>query len=355
MSTTTKERYARRKRSEANKLSQQRATAWSDTDDDGPLQMSDDQLDRRPSDTDSQASGPVSDTSNRRMEEQLHGQPAAPAAPAAIPMEALLAITQALKLSSTSSRSEIRPPTFNGEGDLTLFLKQFEDVADANGWTGVQRTLHLRGQLAGDAQGCGHGDNYREIVEDLHARFGVSRRQARDRLAALKMRASQSTHSQAAEISRMVKVAFPSLADADQRAMALEYFTRAWESKSIQRHLLAVAPATMKEAVQAMEEYLAVGGPDQAPRAMPVDQSDLPSQPSALEASLKAMAEAVTQQTLLLQQVLDKVGQKAARQQKGCFKCGGPHMQRDCPQSNKQPSTAAKTTAAGNGEGPAQA
>ena len=102
--------------------------------------MSDDQLDRRPSDTDSQASGPASDTSDRRLEEQLTGQPAAPATPAAILMEALLAITQALKLSSTSSRSEIWPPTFNGEGDLTLFLKQFEDVADANGWTGVQRS-----------------------------------------------------------------------------------------------------------------------------------------------------------------------------------------------------------------------
>ena len=96
-----------------------------------------------------------------------------------------------------------------------------------------------------------------------------------------------------------------------------------------------------------------MSGPDQTPRAMPVDQSEVPSQPSVLEASLKAMAEAVTQQTLLLQQVLEKVGQKAARQQKGCFKCGGPHMQRDCPQNNKQPST--KTTAAGNGEGPAQA
>ena len=354
MSATTKERYARRKRSEANRISQQRATAWSDTDDG---QMSDDQLDGQPSDADSQVSGPVSVTSDRRLEDQPDGRPVTPAAPAAtaIPMEALLAITQALKLSSSAPRSEIRPPTFNGEGDLTLFLKQFEDVADANGWTRVQRTLHLRSQLAGEAQGCGHGDSYQEIVDDLHARFGVSRRQARDRLAVLKMRASQSIHSQAAEVSRMVKVAFPTLADADQRAMALEYFTRAWESKSIQRHLLAVAPVTMKEAVQAMEEYLAVSGPDQTPRAMPVDQSEVPSQPSVLEASLKAMAEAVTQQTLLLQQVLEKVGQKAARQQKGCFKCGGPHMQRDCPQNNKQPSTAAKTTAAGNGEGPAQA
>ena len=84
------------------------------------------------------------------------------------------------------------------------------------------------------------------------------------------MRAIQSIHSQAAEVSRMVNVAFLTFADTDHRVMALEYFTRAWESKSMQRHLLAVAPAIMKEAVQAMEEYMAVSGLDQTPRAMPV-------------------------------------------------------------------------------------
>ena len=63
MSMTTKERYARRKRSETNRLSQQRGTAWSDTDD-GSVQMNDNQLDRQPSDTDSQVSGPASDASD---------------------------------------------------------------------------------------------------------------------------------------------------------------------------------------------------------------------------------------------------------------------------------------------------
>ena len=64
------------------------------------------------------------------------------------------------------------------------------------------------------------------IVENLHARFWVSKKQARDRLAALKMKASQSIYNQAAEVTRMVKVAFPTLADSDQLAMALKYFTR---------------------------------------------------------------------------------------------------------------------------------
>ena len=97
-----------------------------------------------------------------------------------------------------------------------------------------------------------------------------------------------------------------------------------------------------------------MSGTEYAPRAMPVEQTELPHQPSALEASLKAMAEAVAQQTTLLQQVLEKVEQKAAKQQKGCFKCGGPHMQKDCPQGNKQ-QAATNSTTAGNAVGPAQA
>ena len=80
--------------------------------------MSDDQLYRRPSDTDSQVGDPASDAGKRQMEDQSAERSAAPAAPATILMEALLAITQALKPSSTGPWSEIRSPNFNGEGSL---------------------------------------------------------------------------------------------------------------------------------------------------------------------------------------------------------------------------------------------
>ena len=135
--------------------------------------------------------------------------------------------------------------------------------------------------------------------------------------------------------------------------MELEYFTRSWESKSLQRHFLAVAPLTINKAVQAIEEYLAVSEPEHTPRAMPVEQTELPTQPSALEISLKAMAEEVTQQMMLLQRVLEKVEQKLARQQKDCFKRRGPHMQRNCPQDGKQQSATTPTTK-GNAGGPAK-
>ena len=91
--------------------------------------------------------------------------------------------------------------------------------------------------------------------------------------------------------------------------------------------MLAVAPAAIKEIVQAIEEYLVVSRSEQSLRAMPVKQTGLPVQPLALEVSLKAITEAVTQQTVFLQQVLEKIGQPSTRQQKGCFKFGGSHMQ----------------------------
>ena len=91
------------------------------------------QTDRQLYDLDSQEdNGPASVSSAGQPVEPAVTMPATPAAPAAIPIEALLAITQVLKLSNTKNRPEIRPPRFNGEGDLKLFIKQFEDVAEAN-------------------------------------------------------------------------------------------------------------------------------------------------------------------------------------------------------------------------------
>ena len=60
-----------------------------------------------------------------------------PVASKAIPMEDLLAITQALKLSNPGPRTEIWPSSFKREWDLMQFLKQFINVADGNGWTSV--------------------------------------------------------------------------------------------------------------------------------------------------------------------------------------------------------------------------
>ena len=86
--------------------------------------------------------------------------------------------------------------------------------------------------------------------------------------------------------------------------------------------MLAVAPATIKEAAQAVDNYLAIEDADQSPRAMPVESTEAPAQTTAWKADLLATAEAMTKQTALLQQLLIKVESAPAKQQ-DCFKCKG--------------------------------
>ena len=55
-----------------------------------------------------------------------------PPAPA-IPMDALLALMQTIKMASAGPKTKIQPPIFDSERDLSFFLRQFSDVAEANG------------------------------------------------------------------------------------------------------------------------------------------------------------------------------------------------------------------------------
>ena len=145
--------------------------------------------------------------------------------------------------------------------------------------------------------------------------------------------------------------------------MSLDYFSRVWESKAVQEHLLTVRPATLREAVRATEDFLAVHLAGPRPRAHVVEQTDEepPSTP-ATEAGLVIMAEAIRTQTALLQQILIQLSTRqtlsapSTTQQKDqplqCYECGGPHIKRNCPQRQ---TTQPLRTQSGNGVGPAQA
>ena len=48
-------------------------------------------------------------------------------------------------------RERFKPPQFDGEGDIDLFIQHFQEVAEANGWNGMATLLHLREALQGGA------------------------------------------------------------------------------------------------------------------------------------------------------------------------------------------------------------
>ena len=255
-----------------------------------------------------------------------------------------------------------KPPRFDGEGDVELFLEQFHDVATANEWSREQSTLHMRSQLDGPARACGRGKDTDAIASSLRLQFGISARKAKDSLMHLRRDARQSMFEHGAEVSRLVALAYPQLWGRDQEEMALDFFLRSFDSKALQRHMLAVQPTTLQAAVGAAEEYFSVGGPDKVPRpvAMVVGGQEVEIGGSQVERglaeSLTRVVEAVQAQSALLTRVMDRLAMTESRpvapvnppRNLACFKCGGPHRQRQC-------TVPGNTVVSGNGQGPALA
>jgi len=44
---------------------------------------------------------------------------------------------------------------FGGSGDVELYLQQFQEIKEPNGWTDAGALLHLKGALEGAATDCG--------------------------------------------------------------------------------------------------------------------------------------------------------------------------------------------------------
>ena len=81
---------------------------------------------------------------------------------------------------SSGGRVEMKPPQFDGSGDVHLFIQQFVQVTQLCGWDDQIALAHLRGCLTKNAVECGRADTLQGICRRLVANFGVSASEARE-------------------------------------------------------------------------------------------------------------------------------------------------------------------------------
>lgn len=167
-------------------------------------------------------------------------------------------VTEILKLVSTPP--PIEAPTFNGEGHVELFIRQFRDIAEENGWTEKATLLHLRSSLEGKARVYGRSDTTREIFASLQTRYGVSAPQAKQRLLGLKRDSRESVLDFAMEIKRLVDIAYPSWHVDSREKFAVDQLVQSMDSIPLRRHLLLVDTSTVTSTALAIERYLSVEG-----------------------------------------------------------------------------------------------
>ena len=144
-------------------------------------------------------------------------------------VEALQSVT------SQGRKDSFKPPHFHGEGDVEIFISQFLDVARANEWPSHECTLHLRSVLSGKALECGQGQTVEEILDELRLSFGMTDRQAKDRLRSFHKDSKKSWREMGRELSTLVQRAYRKLDLEDKEYMAVDIFTKALD-RQVQRH-----------------------------------------------------------------------------------------------------------------------
>ena len=142
-----------------------------------------------------------------------------------------------------------KPPSFDGEGDVDMFIQHFQEVADANRWTEIATLLHLRESLQGAARDYSRSATIDEIFTALRSRYGLTPKEARNRLNGLKRDSRQSLHDHAIDVEKLVRKAFGELPEMVQTSMMLDAFCSLLGNATLQRHLLAIRPETLAEAV----------------------------------------------------------------------------------------------------------
>ena len=180
--------------------------------------------------------------------------------PGNVDMQALIremrAQNQMLRRQPPPAPEVFKAPEYNGVGSVEIFIRHFSDVVDANGWARGTAFLHLRRALKEEASDCGSGDDVDEIFEALRARFGISPREARTKLSSLRRDQRTSLQEHATKVKELMRIAYAELPGGLHLEMSVDTFVNSLNHTTLQRHLLAIRPGTIAEAVVAGNEFL---------------------------------------------------------------------------------------------------
>ena len=247
-------------------------------------------------------------------------------------------------------QEHFKPPNFTGEGDVELFITQFTEVATANQWNPMATLLHLREALQEGAKEYGRPGTVEGVFTALRSRYGLTVKEARSRLSNIKKDSRRSLHDHANDVEKLVRKAFENLPEEMQAGMTLDTFCSSLGNAALQRHLLAIQPATLMAAVQHGNEYLQV----KADRA-PTDSTKVRAMESS-EAIEEEEDDVLTKLAKSIQLLTGKIEQLELKQRAaspakpkekkcwGCQKTG--HTRREC-KTHPWPATQS-----GNGDSP---
>ena len=175
------------------------------------------------------------------------------------------------------------------------------------------------------------------MLEALRAKYGLTVKEAKTWLTSLKRNARLSLTDPATEVKRLVKAADADLPQTHRQEIILDLFCNSLNQAYLQRHLLAIRPQSLSEAVKAGNEYIQIKPNSNSgvtiqqieekegnPEAVQVAQS----KPTEMVVLLQALRQ-LTSEIASLEQT-QKTNASKLKKKGPCWKCGGEeHLQRN--------------------------
>lgn len=259
-------------------------------------------------------------------------------------------------------RDEFKAPRFEGTGDVEYFITQFLEVAGANNWQPGAAVIHLRAALKDTARDCGKAQTVDGIFANLRARFGLTAREAKAKLAVLRRDHKTTLQEHACEVERLVSTAYADLPAVHLQRMVIDTFHATIGDAYLQRHLLAIETPDLEAAVRAGNEYLQIrpirhgGSGVRQVDGEPAEQEELTQIAQAstppLQTLLQAMQKLAEEVSALKKDRNQEKAKKKGAKEVQCYGCNERgHIRKDC-QTNPWPSK--KKAASGNEESPQQ-
>ena len=236
-----------------------------------------------------------------------------------------------LRSHRTERTDSFKPPTYDGSGDVELFIQNFMEVAEANQWSSIATKLHLKESLKESAKECARYATTDAIVAALKSRYGMTAREARAKLACLRRDPKTSLQEHGSQVERLVAIAHAELLEQYRQEMIIDNFCTSIGNGNLQRHLLAIPTPTLEDAIRAGNEYLqitVVNSRNYPPTAMSVDAAPADLTHNAVSTfALTEVMKAI--QNLNLR--LDRLEERNKAELQRCYGCGQTgHIRRNC-------------------------
>ncbi|KAJ8949811.1 hypothetical protein NQ318_000509 [Aromia moschata] len=230
----------------------------------------------------------------------------------------------------------LKPPTYDGQSSWSMYRRQFEAAAKANGWTpqemATSLVISLRGQALEILQSIPEEqqNDYDRIVGALEIRYGHKylRQVYQSQIKSRQQRSNESLQEYEADIERLIHLAYPQAPKEFLEQIGIQTFIDGLLDSEMQQALRLGRHTTISDALIAALEFKAAKEASRSYKHL-VRQVKF-DECQSLEDTIKKM----------IRETLNEMGQSNSplKETRRCYNCGRiGHLQRFCRARDKVP------------------